>query len=97
MANDVFKCDEQKKLDLVRFILHHHKLPIHKKIFYPTYMCFKHTTSMKKQFSHNFHQQIVGWEVCDGHLILMALQILLLILVLIILNEILYNLKWKEL
>jgi hypothetical protein len=52
---------------------------------------------MKEQFSHNFHQQIVGWEVCDGHLILMALQILLLMLALIISNEILYNLKWKQL
>jgi hypothetical protein len=52
---------------------------------------------MKEQFSHNFHQQIVGWEVCDGHLILMALQLLLLMLALIISNEILYNLKWKEL
>jgi hypothetical protein len=59
-------------------------------------MCKKYEP-MKKQFSHNFHQQIVGWEVCDGHLILMALQILFLMLVLIISNEILYNLKWKDL
>jgi hypothetical protein len=21
---------------------------------------------MKKQFSHDFHYQIVGWEVCDA-------------------------------
>jgi hypothetical protein len=81
-----------------------HKLPIHKKILHPIYMCFKHTTSMckkyepmKKQFSDNFHQQIVWWEICDDHLILMVVQILFLMLALIISNEILYNLKWKEL
>jgi hypothetical protein len=59
-------------------------------------MCKKYEP-MNEQFSHNFHQQIVGWEVCDAHLILMALQILLLILALIISNEVLCNLKWKEL
>ncbi len=35
--------------------------------------CFKHKTfvcktyePMKEQFSHDFHDQIVGWEVCGG-------------------------------
>ncbi len=36
--------------------------------------CFKRKTfvyktyePMKEQFSHDFHDQIVGWEVCGGH------------------------------
>ncbi len=39
------------------------------------HLCLKHKTyvckmykPMKEQFSHNFHYQIVGWEVCDGTL-----------------------------
>jgi hypothetical protein len=29
-----------------------------------TFVCKKHEL-MKEQFSHDFHYQIVGWEVCD--------------------------------
>jgi hypothetical protein len=61
MANDVFKCDEQEIFEPCEVYITPSKTPIHKKIFHPTYMCFKHTTSMckkyepmKKQFSHNF-------------------------------------------
>jgi hypothetical protein len=39
---------------------------------YVHHTCFKHTTFvhkthelMKKQFSHDFHYQIVWWEICD--------------------------------
>jgi hypothetical protein len=40
---------------------------------YMLHMCFKHMTFMCKKHKfmkeqlHNFHYQIVGWEICDEH------------------------------
>ncbi len=62
----------KKFLDLVRFILHHHKLPIRKKIFHPTHMCFKHTTSMCKSMNpwkNNFHTISIN-KLWDGKFVM---------------------------
>jgi hypothetical protein len=70
---DLTSYNHNKTLMIFRSFIQQENLHNISSYLYMHHLFFKHMTSMcktykpmKKQFSHDFHYQLMGWEICDS-------------------------------